>query len=175
MILRNSLLDVQYHCVRAVVKVPRPHVIRHYRGTETGDLPFTLSSNDPGSKTAPASDTRGAITKIPSVVHEITVFSYFAFYHPRLVGPHADYHIRRPSPYLAYNLCIYCQPAANCQNTDSPLFNSMFNLKNPSDPTKPVLGIDLALTNNKDDLHRLRQVLMSASVTSKCSRSPNFT
>jgi hypothetical protein len=150
LILRNSLLDVQYGMVRAIVKVPRPHIIRHYRGTETGDLTFTI--NDTGGSTAPPSDTRSAIVKIPPVVHEVTVFSYFEFYHPRRVGPRTDYHIWRPyRNMVAANLCIYCQPLESCQESDNPLFNSMFHLKNPSDPTKPVLGVDLALINLMDD------------------------
>ncbi len=117
-ILHNGSLLPQPESVRAIVRVPKPDVIRHYRGAETKDA---LLGQD--------ATTNQLMIAPPDVIHEVTVFSYFFFHRPVLVGPCDDYTI--PMNGLGYyNLCIYCQPLDECQEDDSGLFNNMFKVKN---------------------------------------------
>lgn len=142
LIVRNQLLDIEYSRVRATIKVPKPRVIRHYRGTEVLDI--SLGQNP---------DTAGAIVSPPQVVHEVTVFSYFAFYQPRLVGPDTDFCFPQPfSDAPFFNLCIYCQPSkGQCDADDSDPFNKMFLIRSPSVPGKNEFKIDLTLGGSADD------------------------
>jgi hypothetical protein len=126
--------------IRIKIRVPKPEIIRHYRGTETHGLDIT------GGDAA----TQGCLAQIPVVVHEVTVFSYFAFYEPSLVGP--DDYFRIPKRSLSrgdfWNLCIYAQPldTDNCSSDDSQALNQMFVIKsvgrNPSTDVSLDIGSD---------------------------------
>jgi hypothetical protein len=135
LIMQNSLLIPQYNAVGTLLRVPKPFIIRHYRGAET-------HGRDLAHGHAP---TQGVITP-PDVVHGVTVFSYFAFYHPKLVGPggHA-YHVPHFDDF--WNLCIYSQPLDQCLSSDSGLFNSMFQVKG----TGGAPQVDLSLVGLTDD------------------------
>jgi hypothetical protein len=128
-ILRNELLVPQPKGVRTVIRVPKPDIIRLYRGAETHGVELC---GDEAS--------RPVLIKPPDMVFEVTVFSYFFFSNPALVGGDAPYKIPQfQNKY--WNLCVYSQPLAPCPASDSALFGSMFNVKNTGSP----LNVNLAL------------------------------
>ena len=135
LIMRNSLLIPQYGAIRTMIRVPKPFMIRHYRGAET-------HGRDLANGHAP---TQSVISP-PDVVHGVTVFSYFAFYHPKLVGPGGQaYPVHQYGQF--WNLCIYSQPLNQCLSSDSGLFNSMFQIKGAGCAPQ----VDLALVGLTDD------------------------
>lgn len=113
-ILHNGKLQLQHHMVRTVVRAPKPDAIRHYRCAEI-----------PTTSVATNAETFGAIPVPPSFLHETTVFSYFFFHQPRLIGGDQPFDI--PDVGSKYfNLCIYSQPDGPCLADDNALFNNMF-------------------------------------------------
>jgi hypothetical protein len=117
-VIKNAPLTPQYQNVRTIIKVPKPFIIRHYRGGETHGAPL---ATDP--------DTISVLLRNPDVIHEVTVFSYLSFFQPHLVGPGVSYPIPQPNPkYPMLNIGIYSQPEGICPNSDDGFFNKMFNV-----------------------------------------------
>ena len=144
LILRNPLLEPQYDQVRMVIRLPRPSIIRHYCGTEVSRS--TLKTN-------PATDP--AIVRVPQVIHEVTVFSYFHFYKPRFtdhLGAVVPIHKQKRGPF--WDIGFYSQPAEACVSDDSDIFNNMFHLKN----TNTKIQIDMSLQGLGCDLPPIRTV-----------------
>jgi hypothetical protein len=117
MILNNGLLSVNSGGVRTVIRVPKPDIIRQYRGAEVRGL--TLANDAPSQTT---------LANPPSVIYEATVFSYAFFMHPRLVGPGEPFPIPK-FHHQYWNLCIYSQPHSICIEDDRILFDKMFTVK----------------------------------------------
>jgi hypothetical protein len=115
-ILKNELLEVNKAGIRTVIRVPRPDIIRHYRGAEVRGLCLT------GDAASAA-----ALIRPPDIMYETTVFSYAFFTRPQLVGPGEPFPIPQFGQYL--NLGIYSQPRSRCLEDDRDLFNGMFNCK----------------------------------------------
>jgi len=115
-ILKRELLEVNKAGVRTVIRVPKPDIIRHYRGAEVRGLSLT------GDAASAA-----ALYRPPDVMYEATVFSYAFFTHPQLVGPGAPFPIPQFGEYL--NLGIYSEPRTKCLEDDRDLFNGMYNCK----------------------------------------------
>ena len=132
-------LDVDESKILVKIHVPKPEIIRHYRGTETHGLDITGGD-------AP---TKASLAQVPVVVHEVTVFSYFAFYDPRMVGPDDYFKIpKRSAPGSSgefWNLCIYAQPldTENCSSNDSDALNRMFVIKSAGQPPKTDVSLDI--------------------------------
>jgi hypothetical protein len=133
-------LDVDESAILFKIRVPKPFIIRHYRGTETHGLP--IAGDTP---------TQACMQHPPDVVHEVTVFSYFSFYKPRLVGPDDYFEIPKRLNTVGdvWNLCIYAQPpdATDCSAADSRALGAMFVIK--STGGKP--NVDVALPIQSDD------------------------
>lgn len=134
LIIKNSLVNPQYGNVKIAIRVPKPFIIRHYRG---GESHLSTIASNPG--------TQAVLQRNPDVIHEITVFSYFAFFRPRFVGPGVDYPIPQPDPGKGVrNIGIYCQPV-RCAESDSADFSAMFKLNQPAQ-----LGEEFKIDLNAD-------------------------
>jgi hypothetical protein len=134
MILRSSMLALQYNNILAVIHVPKPDRIRHYRGAETRGKNLCGDTHTQAVQVAP-----------PEMVHDVTVFSYFTFGKPRMRLPDGnDFWIKK---YDAWNLCVYSQPLSKCSGDDNPMFNGMFKIKNDATP----LNVDLFLAGSVAD------------------------
>ncbi len=133
-----SGLDVDESNVLIKIRVPKPFIIRHYRGTETHGTDIT--GNDAG--------TQGCLQQPPDVVHEVTVFSYFSFYEPRLVGPDDCFRIPKRQDGNYWNLCVYSQPeTGDCGTSDHDAFGKMFFIKK----TGGRPSVNLSLPIGSDD------------------------
>jgi|SRR5579871_789010 len=130
LVIKNSKVTAQLQNALVVIRVPKPLIIRHYRGGET--------HLDPLAENA---DTQAVLQRSPDVIHEVTVFSYTSFYKPRLVGPDCSWPIPQPNPCLPMlNMGIYSQPTMCCEDTDSQDFSALFKI-NPN--------VDFKVTLNK--------------------------
>jgi hypothetical protein len=139
-VIKNSLLTPQFQNVRVVIKVPKPFIIRHYRGGETHASPLTTDPN-----------TLSVLLRNPDVLHEVTVLSYVSFFQPRLVGPGVSYAIPQPDPCgLALNIGIYSQPLTDCVDRDSQFFDAMFNV-NATQPLQLNLNASTIGQTRTDD------------------------
>jgi hypothetical protein len=139
-VIRNSPLTPQYQNVRIIIKVPKPFIIRHYRGGETHGTPL---ATDP--------DTMSVLLRSPDVIHEVTVFSYVSFFQPTLVGPGVSYPIPQPNPQRpVLNIGIYSQPDGVCANSDDAFFNSMFKVNANKDLNVDVSASTIGTTRVDD-------------------------
>jgi hypothetical protein len=153
-ILRNGVLAPRSENILAIVRVPKPDVIRHYRGAEARGIGVATNA-----------ETQQAIFRPPDLIHEVTVFSYFFFYNPRLVGPDINY----PIPNVGanyYNLCIYSQPVDQCQADDNKLFNNMFRFRNSASS----VGVNLFLQTLIADGYPVNTSIGIASIELKALR-----
>lgn len=133
-ILKNEMLMLNNAGVRTVIRVPRPDIIRHYRGAEVRGLSLT------GDEASAA-----ALPHPPDVMYETTVFSYAFFMHPQLTGAGEPFPIPQFGQYC--NLCIYSQPRSKCLEDDRDLFNAMFHCKS----TGNKLNVNLFVNNSIAD------------------------
>ncbi|MGA7239571.1 MAG: hypothetical protein WBY44_28070 [Bryobacteraceae bacterium] len=133
-ILKNKMLTLNKVGVRTMIRVPRPDIIRHYRGAEVRGLSL-----------AGDSASAAAMACHPDLMYETTVFSYAHFTHPQLVGPGDPFPVPQFGQYL--NLAIYSQPRTKCLEDDRDLFNGMFNCK--SNGSK--LDVNLFVNNSIAD------------------------
>lgn len=128
--------------VRATITIPKPDLIRHYRGEEAGTHNFTGKDNDTGN----------LFKVLPKVVHEVIVFSYFTFNKPQFWDGKTPHDIKARAykgmgPF--YNLGIYCQPVLeDCAADDSALFNNMFHFKSNGKNPKVDVYMTGADTDN---------------------------